>query len=217
MLGCAVMRALQRRYPQLSIAALLGATYALFVVVATLLEFGFMRIGLYTYLATPSDLPVAFPDHYYKYPLVEGLFFGAMLTSMVYLRWSRDDRGESIAERGAGTLRIAEGPKSGIRLMAIVGFTNVIVFIVFYVPYLLIWSPHPEHVPLDIQQRSYFMNGLCGPQTPIACPDKNIPLFRERSVTITPDGKLHVPDGVQLPDQPTTFDEATRLYREGHR
>lgn len=217
MLGCAVMRALRRRYPHLGIAALLGATYALFVVLATLLEFGFMRIGLYTYLATPSDLPVAFPDHYYKYPLVEGLFFGAMLTSMVYLRWSINDRGESIAERGAGTLRIAEGPKSGIRLMAIVGFTNVIVFIVFYVPYLLIWSPHPEHVPLDIQQRSYFMNGLCGPQTPIACPDKNVPLFREGSVTITPDGKLHVPDGVQLPHQPTSFDEATRLYQEGQR
>lgn len=217
MLGCGVMRALRRRYPYLGTVGLLAATYCLFVLLATLLEFGFMRIGLYTYLATPSDLPVAFAEHYYKYPLVEGMFFGAMLTSMVYLRWSVNDRGESIAERGAGNLRIGEGPKSGIRLMAIVGFTNVIVFLVFYVPYLLIWSPHPERVPLDIQQRSYFMNGLCGPETPIACPDKNIPLFREQSITITPDGKLHLPPGVQLPDGPTTFDDAARLYREGHR
>jgi Spirocyclase AveC-like len=216
-LGCALMRLLRRRFPAMGTLGLLGCTYAVFIVVATGLELLWMRIGFYTYLATPSGMPVAYPDHYYKYPLVEGLFFGAMLTSMVYLRWSINDRGESIAERGAADLRIASGPKAGIRLMAVVGFTNVIVFLVFYVPYLLIWSPHPEHVPLDIQQRSYFMNGLCGPETNIACPDENVPLFRERSVTITPDGKLHVPDGVTLPDGPTTFDDAARLHEEGHR
>jgi hypothetical protein len=217
MLGCAIMRTLQRRYPRLGTAGLLVSTYVIFVVLATLLELLWMRVGFYTYLATPSDLPVFFPNTYYKYPFVEGMFFAGMLTSMAYLRWSINDRGESVAERGIATMRIANGPKSGIRLMSIVGFTNVIVFLVFYVPYLLIWSPHPEKVPLDIQRRSYFMNGLCGPETNIACPDKNVPLFREGSVTITPDGKLHLPDGIQLPSGPTTFDEAKRLYEEGRR
>ncbi|HTK66501.1 MAG TPA: spirocyclase AveC family protein [Pseudonocardia sp.] len=217
MLGCAIMRRLRRRYPAMGTLGLLASTYAVFVLVATGLELLWMRIGLYTYLATPDGLPVAFPDHYYKYPLVEGLFFGAMLTSMVYLRWSVNDRGESIAERGASTLRVGGVARTGLRLMAMVGFTNVVVFGVFYVPYLMIWSPHPAKVPLDIQRRSYFMNGLCGPATNIACPDGNVPLFREGSVTVGPDGALHVPPGVAVPTGPTTFEDAQRRYDQGER
>lgn len=210
MLGCAVMRALRRRWPRMGTLGLVLWTYALFVVLATLLELTWMRIGLYTYLATPADLPVFFPSHYYKYPAAEGLWFGAMITSMVYLRWSMNDKGETIAERGATDLRIAKGPLTGLRLLAIAGFVNVIVFCVFYIPYLLVWSPHPEKVPMDIQKRSYLMNGLCGPETPRACPDESIPLWREKSITFGPDGKLYIPPGVKPPDGPTTFDEAAR-------
>jgi hypothetical protein len=210
LLGCAIMRAIRRRRPRMGTVGLVVCVYASFVVLATLFELTWMRVGFYTYLATPADLPNFFPGHYYKYPAVEGLFFGAMLTSVTYLRWSVDDRGETIAERGASELRMAAAPAAGLRLMAIAGFTNVVVFCLFYVPYLLVWSPHPEHVPLDIQKRSYFMNGLCGPGTKMACPDEGVPLFREKSITITPDGKLFVPPGVTLPHGPTTFGQAAR-------
>jgi hypothetical protein len=217
MFGCAIMRRLRRRWPAMGTLGLLASTYAVFVLLATALEFLFMRVGLYTYLAHPDGLPVAFPEHYYKYPIIEGFFFGAMLTSMVYLRWSVNDRGESIAERGASNLRVSGARAAGIRLMALVGFSNVVVFGVFYVPYLMIWSPHPAQVPLDIQRRSYFMNGLCGPETAIACPDRNVPLFREGSVTVAPDGSVRVPPGTAAPNGPTTFDEAQRRYEAGER
>jgi hypothetical protein len=217
LVGCAIMRAVRRRFPTMGTPGLLACVYASFFVLATIFELTWMRVGFYTYLATPSGLPNFFPSHYYKYPAVEGLFFGAMLTSMTYLRWSIDDRGESRAERGASTLKLKNGPMNGLRLLSIVGFTNVVVFIVFYVPYLLIWSPHPASVPLDIQSRSYFMNGLCGPGTHAACPNDNIPLFRPGSITITPDGKLYVPPGVKLPHDPTTFAQAKRALQAQRR
>lgn len=213
MLGCALMRTIRRRVPQMGTIGLLLSAYAMFVALATVVELVFMRIGLYTYLATPAHLPVFFPSHYYKYPAVEGLFFGAMITSMVYLRWSVNDRGETIAERGAGEFRMAGISRTGLRFMAIVGFTNVVVFALFYVPYLLIWSPHPTNVPLDIQKRSYLMDGLCGPRTEAECPNPSIPLFRPGSVTITPDGRLYVPRGVRPPNGPDSFREAARRDR----
>jgi len=42
-----------------------------------------------------------------------------------------------------------------------------------------------------------------------------VPYPRPGSVTITPDGKLYIPPGTKLPDDPTTFDEAK--HRAGAR
>jgi hypothetical protein len=216
LLGCAIMRRIRARWPQMGTVGLVLWLYGGFVTLATVIELVWMRLGLYTYAAAPDRLPNFFPSHYYKYPVVEGFFFGAMITSVSYLRWSIDDRGESIAERGASTLRARGASSTALRLMAITGFTNVIVFLVFYVPYFVIWSPHPAAFPLDVQARSYLTDGLCGPDTHIACPNPNIPLFREHSLTITPNGKLYVPPGVHLPHDPTTFAQA-RAEERSHR
>jgi hypothetical protein len=206
--GCWLMRKMRARWPRIGTFGLLAGVLGLLFVLETVLEgFFWMRIGLYTYPATP-DVLVLNPSHYYKYPLLESLIWGAALTAITWVRWSTNDKGETIAERGASEIRATEGARTGIRLMATVGCCYALILLFFWIPYWLLWSPHVEKFPLDIQKRSYLTNGLCGPGTQRACPDRNVPAFRERSVTITPDGKLHVPPGVKLPNGPTTFEEA---------
>ncbi len=214
-LGCFVMRKVSRRWPRMGTIGQLAIVFALVFVLETVLEgFFWMRMGLYTYAASPPQF-VLFANHYYKYPLIESLFWGAALTAITFLRSSRDDRGESLAERGAAELRVNESARTGLRLMAIVGMSYTLILGAFWVPYWLVWSAHTGGIPMDIQKRSYFMNGLCGPQTDIACPDPNVPAFKPHSITITPDGLVHVPPGVQLPNGPTTFDQAAKLAQEG--
>jgi hypothetical protein len=59
--------------------------------------------------------------------------------------------------------------------------------------------------------RSYLgSNHRCGPETKVACPNPNVPYTRPGSISITPDGKIYVPPGTQLPNDPTTFEEAKK-------
>ena len=73
-----------------------------------------------------------------------------------------------------GSVRAAEGDG---RLMAIVGFMYTMIIGLYWLPYWTIWGAHSSNFPMDIQKRSYLMNGLCGPGTDRACPDPNVPLF----------------------------------------
>jgi hypothetical protein len=213
--GCWLMRKIRARHPRIGTLGLLASVLGLLFVLETILKgFFWMRMGLYTYPATP-DILVLNPSHYYKYPLLESLIWGAGLTAITWVRWSKNDRGETIAERGASEINATDGAKTGIRLMATVGCCYSLILVCFWIPYWLLWSPHAEKFPLDIQKRSYLTDGLCGPGTHRACPDPNVPYFREHSVTITPDGNLYIPPGVKLPNGPTTFQEAAR--REARR
>ncbi|MHB8692190.1 MAG: hypothetical protein ACYDHH_13190 [Solirubrobacteraceae bacterium] len=55
------------------------------------------------------------------------------------------------------------------------------------VPYLTVrtdgWSK-------DVQQRSYFMHGLCGKGTSYACPSDSLPIPRPGSQHVDPAGRL---------------------------
>jgi hypothetical protein len=134
--------------------------------------------------------------------------WGTVLTAVTYLRWSVNDKGESLAERGISTVRATRTAKTGLRLMAIVGFMYSMIIVAYWLPYWTIWGSHSSDFPMDVQKRSYLMDGICGPGTHRACPGPNVPLFRENSVTVTPDGKLYVPPGVSAPNGPTSFQQA---------
>jgi hypothetical protein len=182
----------------------LVAAFVVFFVFETLLELVWMRMGLYTYAGGIKSMTI-FPNNYYGYPIYESLW-AFTLTAGSYLRVSRDDRGYSIAERGLERMKFP-GPKNGIRLMAIVGWLYTAILVVYFVP-LWLFTLHSEAWPADVMKRSYLTDYLCGPQTHRACPADNVPLFRPKSVTITPDGKLYLPPGVPPVDQPTTFPNA---------
>jgi Spirocyclase AveC-like len=208
-LGCWVMRRTRERWPRIGLAGQLLIVYAMVAVLETVVEgFLWMRMGLYTYAGTPDKLWNLFPGHYYKYPIYESFSWGAVLTATTYIRWSVNDRGESIAERGIGEVRASKTAKNGLRLLAMVGCLYSMILIVYWFPYWAIWGAHDSSFPRDVQARSYLMDGICGPGTQRACPGPNVPLFRAHSVTITPSGTLSAPAGAALPLGPTTFKAA---------
>jgi Spirocyclase AveC-like len=209
-MGCWVMRRVRARWPRMGTWGLLACVFAFVCVLETLVEgFLWMRMGLYTYAGTPHGLPDLFPGHYYKYPLVESPMWGTVLTAVTYLRWSINDKGESIAERGLSGLRVTNGARAGLRVMATVGFMYSMIIVAYWLPYWTIWGAHSSGFPRDVLKRSYLVNGLCGPTTHRACPNPGVPIFKQGSVSITSDGKLYVPPGVKVPFETTTFRGAT--------
>jgi Spirocyclase AveC-like len=212
--SCWLMRQIRSRWPRTGTWGLLIIVFVVMFVLETAMEMSGTRVGVWAYGGT-NGLPTLFPDHYYRYPLTESLW-GAAITAIAYMRWSRNDKGESIAERGLSEVRAPEIGKQAMRLMAITGCAYSLIFIVYWVPVFVLWRSQPEGWPLDLQMRSYLgSNYRCGPETKVACPNPNVPYTRPGSISITPDGKLYVPPGTKLPDDPTTFDEAKR--RAGQR
>jgi hypothetical protein len=182
-----LMQSIRKRRPQLGNVALIAITFALFAVADLVIESAFMRTGTYAYGGTYGTWTL-FGGHYYGLPLFEPPLFGAVWTGYACLRFFRDDRGLSYAERGVDSLGVGARTKTLVRLLALVGAINLIAIgYALIVPYLTVstagWSK-------DVQQRSYFMHGLCGTGTSYACPSDSLPIPRPGSLHVDPAGKL---------------------------
>jgi hypothetical protein len=107
--------------------------------------------------------------------LVEVLTFGALFTSMAAMRFSTNDRGETVAERGFSSLRMPRRRAQTLRILAICGVVQVLMFIFYNLPNMFIVGPHSARWPTDVQSHSYSNDGICGAGTPRACPGQGIP------------------------------------------
>lgn len=198
-LGCWVMREAKARWPRMGTLGLLGVCFAFFFVYDFVLEaFVLMPLGIYTYAGGPdwSSINVS---HYYKFTVLEPVTFGAAWTAWAALRYFKNDKGETIAERGIGELRATPKQKTALRFLAICGALGVAMFAFVSLPdqWLAI---HSGPFPQDVQKRSYFTNGICGEGTSDACPAPNIPLPRGNdSLRVGPNGTLLTPTGTEAP------------------
>ena len=192
----AVMRRAKQRRPAIGTLGLLGTCLAFFMVFDFVSELTFMRLGLYTY-AGSIDWLTFFHGHYYQFPVYEVLLFPLAWTGFAALRYFRDDKGRTFAERGIDNLRISPAKKNGLRFLALAGALNVLFFI-SNVP--LAWfGLQADTWPHDIQKRSYLTDGICGPGTHYACPGPAVPILKPEGVHVSPDGELVVPPGTKLP------------------
>jgi hypothetical protein len=73
-----------------------------------------------------------------------------------------------------------------------------LVFVFYNLP-VQWFAMHSEPWPADLQKRSYFMMGICGDGTDRLCPDPALPMHRNGSGYINPEGKLVLPEGIELP------------------
>src|SRR3546814_1151090 len=81
--------------------------------------------------------------------------------SIGLLRFYRDDKGESLAERGVSTMRLPEAAKTGLRFLALVGFCNISYFIVYFLPYNWMamqadtFPPYPSYMRYEIRSEEH--------------------------------------------------------------
>lgn len=140
-----------------------------------------------------------FAGHYYQYPVTQAIIWGFPWGLIACLRYFRNDRGETLGERGINQVKVSPAKKTAIRLLAVIGIVNTLFFLTSNIPNQ-IFGTHAGAVPRDVLERSYLLNGQCGPGTDQACPGPRVPMpVGPDSAHATPDGGFTSPTG--LPNQ----------------
>ena len=201
--GSWVMRTARKRWPQLSPVQLgVICVVAMFAFDIVLEGVMFMPLGVWEY---PGGHFNIFPNTYHKFPLTEMITAGSAFASVAILRFFKNDRGETLADRGVESLKVSDGRKSLLRALAMIGFVNMLFFGLYNVANT--WTAtRMADWPADLQKRSYLTNGLCGEGTDQMCPGPAVPQFRNNnhdpdggSAHLDPSGNLVVPPNATLP------------------
>ena len=181
-----IMRKAKERWPRLSKLGVVGVCFVGLFVLDGIIELVMMFPGVFTY---PGAYGTIFTGHYYQFPWWEPLLVSVAWTPWACLRYFKNDRGESFAERGMSELRCGERAKSGVRYLAVIGVMHTA--ILFYLVPFWVLSLQARSFPQDILKRPYFTSGLCGYGTDFACPGQNVPINRPGAPHLAPDGTLH--------------------------
>src|SRR3546814_18715236 len=72
-----------------------------------ILEIPATRFGLFAYPGAPYSLTL-WAGKFYQFPIYENTFMNYNYLSIGLLRFYRDDKGESLAERGVSTMRLPD-------------------------------------------------------------------------------------------------------------
>jgi hypothetical protein len=89
---------------------------------------------------------------------------GAVFAALTCVRYFTNDRGQTIAERGFERLRTTTARAQAVRAFAVIGAVQLCFLVAYHLPTGFL-ALNAESWPKDIQQRSYFANGICGPHT----------------------------------------------------
>jgi hypothetical protein len=202
LISCWLTRKVRARWPQLGTAGLLALWFCAFFVVDLIVEPPWLAVGLYAYPGAIEWLTL-FHGHYYQFPIYEAVMVGLWWTVMTSLRYFKNDKDETIAERGIDRVRVTGRAKTVVRFLALVGAVNI-GQLSYNIPAAL-FGLYASPWPKDITDRSYLTNGLCGPNAEDytgvknACSGPAVPIPRRDSARLGPDGTLVVPAGTELP------------------
>ncbi len=168
--GAWALRTGRRRWPNLSNPALVVFVLFPTMVVFDILLEGllFMPLGFYAYAGGIG--PSMFPEAYHKFPLHIALSGGVLFSAIAALRYFKNDRGETLVERGVNSLRLSTPRKAVLRFLALAGACQLIFFLTAALPHAALVGPNSSDWPEDLQSRSYFLDGLCGEGTGRSCP-----------------------------------------------
>ena len=199
--GCWLMRKAKEHRPTLRAVSLFALTTAFFIGWLIVFEFVCMRFGqMWSYPGAARSGALGwltlFKGTYYQYPVyVEGLFGGILMATFATVRYYRNDRGETWAERGSSDLRIGRKGSSLLRFAAICGILNVVYLGTYFIPWN-VFSLNSDDWPRSIIDRPHLVGGnRCGPTTTYACPGPGVPIPRPDSAHLDPDGGVSTVTG----------------------
>ena len=198
-LGSWVMRTAHARWPRLGTFGLIVIAFTVAATVDLVLE-GLVMMPLGAYVYPGATGPMLFKGTYHQFPIEEALFAGLLFGGLTCLRYFKNDRGETIAERGVDNLNISQRRKSLLRFLALVGAVQTVMLLGYNIPVATLIGAHSGTWPRSIQERSYFTSGICGQGTGRLCPDTSLPNTRgSDGIYIGANGRIVIPPGVHLP------------------
>jgi hypothetical protein len=196
-----IFRKTRERRPTISPVGMWLVAFVPMMVVGTLWEAAFMVMGSHSYASSIRELALN-PGKYYAFPVYQGITASLLYTTWGAMRYFKDDRGLSFAERGVDRLNLPAKYTGLMRFLAVSGAITGIFFVFYHVPNAMI-ALRGDAWPTDTQKRSYFVTKMCGAASNVACPDPDLPFPRSQdSIRIGPDGKLFVPAGKTVPTAP---------------
>ncbi|MBU4009320.1 MAG: spirocyclase AveC family protein [Proteobacteria bacterium] len=151
------------------------------------IEGTFQTLGLYTMAGGKISF---FPDTYEKFPLIEMIWIACLNIPVLALRYFKNDKGETIVERGINSMVISDLKKQVVRCLALIGVCQTIFLTCYNIPVALTMGSNPGEWPSDIVSRPYLTDGLCGPGTDRLCPGPGVPLTQQAWVTTRPAGEI---------------------------
>jgi hypothetical protein len=194
MIANTLMRWATRRLPRLTTARLIGLTFLFMCLMDFIMESIWLTTGAYTYGGAVRGLSL-WAGHYYQFPVYEIVLFGAAWTAFACVRFFKNDRGETIAERGAAELRVKR--MAPVRFLALIGIFNLI-FLAYNVT-VAVAGMYADNYPKDILNRPYLTDNVCGAYTNQACPGPQIPVpVGAKSGHVTPQGTFVAPNGLPI-------------------
>lgn len=192
-----LMKRAQDRFPKMGTFGLISLTIGCFIIWDLFWELTFIRIGYWTYPTTPA-FGTLFGDHWYRIHLTEPVCWGTTWAVFACLRYFKNDKGQTLVERGIEKVKAGNKTRQALRFFALYGVINV-AFVLFYVIPTNAIAMNGDSWPEDTLRRSYFTNGICGAGTTYACPGQGVPIHREKSSHVDPQGNLVPGEVAQQP------------------
>lgn len=190
--GGILMQKTRQRWPRASRLELIIVCYFTMAIVDLIGELIWVRSGLYTFIGPAYPKLTMFYGHYYQFPIYETMMLCLPMTAITCLRFFKNDRGQTLVERGSETLTLSAGKVTFVRFLALVGICNVIYLGMYNLP--MQWFGVRTTAPVeDVLNRPELLNGVCGPGTDMACPGPNVPLPRPGAGYVNNEGVLVTP------------------------
>jgi hypothetical protein len=138
LIGCKIMRRVANRWPRSGPAGPIIAVIVAAFIFDFVTEILWVIPGVYSYIGGEHmPGPVLFAGEYYQLPVFMVGFAALWYTGFVAFRYFRNDRGQTFVERGVESLRGTNRQRSGVRLLALIGGLNVVVFVLYNGPLAL--------------------------------------------------------------------------------
>lgn len=182
-LGCWILNKCKTTWlPNSSVLMHLLVCFAAFFVFDLIVEATLCRYEIFAYGGSYHALTL-WAGEYYQFPLYESFCVAGIGTTLTVLRYFKDDKGYSFAERGVQNLNLPKSGKKMVSFLSILGFAHVAMFVVFFFPFNW-FSLKADSYP---QTSSYLRYEVCGKGTPYACPSREVPIPSKKSLAIGPD------------------------------
>jgi hypothetical protein len=166
--GCAAMRRVRAKRPAISKWQLFAVAWLTMGLIDLVAEVGWVRLQLFVYPVTIPTLTI-FPGRVYQFPVYESVIWGFGWAILCALRFFRNEKDETMVEKGLQVGRNSKRHSTLLRFLAIVGVCNL-TLVGYNAVFGLVSMQGSSDWPSSFTSRPYIVGNICGPHAQYACP-----------------------------------------------